>query len=439
MSIELITVLMFGALFLFLLLGVPIGFATGSLSVIFTLLLWDASALYIISDSVLKWMDSYVLVAVPMFVFMAAVLASIGIVDDLFDTIYLWMGSLKGGLAIVTVVVSTLMAAMVGIVGATEVTMGLVALPAMLKRNYDKSLALGCVCAGGALGYLIPPSVVFILYGMAAGESIGKLFMGGFGPGLILAGLYITYILIRAYYNPDLAPSLSARERAIPLKAKICALKKLLLPFILIFSVLGTIYFGVASITEASGIGALGAFLCAISNRKFKWACLRDSAYTTVTTTSLVVWLCIGSTSFISIYTALGGTEFVSQIIADLPLGRWGILIAMQLFLIFLGCFIDWVGILMLTLPIFLPIINGLGFNPIWFGVLFNINMQIAQLSPPFGMALFYLKGVAPTGITIIDIYHGIWPFIIIQIFVLILTMLFPEIALWLPAVMKGR
>jgi tripartite ATP-independent transporter DctM subunit len=439
MSIQLVTLIMFGSLLVLLVSGLPIGFATGSLAVVFTLFLWGPPSLYMIAESVFNWMNAYALVAVPMFIFMATMLASTGLVDDLFDAIYLWAGPVKGGLAIVTVIVSTVMAAMVGIVGATEVTMGLVALPAMLKRKYDKSLALGSVCAGGSLGYLIPPSIVFILYGMAAGESVGKLFMGGVVPGLLLSALYIAYIVIRAYLQPHLAPALPEEERRIALKERFIALRSLILPILLIFSVLGTIYLGIASITEASGVGAIGALVCAVVHRKLSWKNVKGTAYQTIRVTSMVLWLCVGSTAFISVYTALGGTEFARQIVVGLPLGRWGILITMQLFLIFLGCFIDWVGILMLTLPIFLPIIKSLDFNPLWYGVLFNINMQIAQLTPPFGMALFYLKGVAPPDITIGDIYRGIWPFVLLQMLGLALTMIFPEIALWLPSAMKGR
>jgi tripartite ATP-independent transporter DctM subunit len=438
MSIELVTLLMFGSLVLLLISGLPIGFSTASIAVIFALFLWGPASLYIIGETVFNWMNSYALVAVPMFIFMANVLSRTGIVDDLFDTIYLWAGPLKGGLAVVTVLVSTLMAAMVGIVGATEVTMGLVALPAMLKRKYDKSIACGCVCAGGSLGYLIPPSIVFIFYGLAAGESVGKLFMGGMLPGLLLTALYVAYIIIRSFLQPDLAPPLPKEERQIPLKKKMLAAKALVLPTIVILVVLGSIYLGVTSITEASGVGAIGALACAAVKRKLNWQQLKESGYQTIRVTSMVVWLCVGSTAFISVYTALGGTQFAKEVIVGLPLGRWGILIFMQIFLIFLGCFIDWLGILMLTLPIFLPIIKSLGFNPLWYGVLFNINMQIAQLTPPFGMALFYLKGVAPPGIKIGDIYSGIWPFVLLQMLGLGLTMMFPQIALWLPTLMKG-
>jgi tripartite ATP-independent transporter DctM subunit len=383
-------------------------------------------------------MNNYILVAVPMFVFMATVLAGAGIVDDLFDAIFIWAGPVRGGLAVATVIVSTIMAAMVGIIGATEVTMGLVALPAMLKRNYSKSIALGCVCAGGSLGYLIPPSVVFILYGVLSSESVGKLFMGGVIPGLLLSTLYIAYIIIRCYFQPDIAPPLNKDDREIFLTRKISALRKIILPSLLVLSVLGTIYYGIASITEASGIGALGAVLISAINRKLTLKSLIEAALKTITVTSMVFWLCVGSSVFISVYTGVGGINFAKETIVGLPFGKWGILICMQLFLMFLGCFIDWVGILMLTLPIFLPIVKSLGFDPVWYGVLFNVNMQIATMTPPFGMSLFYLKGVSPQGVHTTDIYRSIWPYILIQIFVLILLMIFPQIALWLPEVMKG-
>lgn len=439
MSVELVTLLMFGCLLVFLILGLPIGFTTGGLAVLFAWLLLGPASLYTIASYTFSWMGNYAVVAVPMFIFMANMLANSGVVDDLFSTLYVWAGPLRGGLAIITVIISTIMAAMVGIVGATEVTMGLVALPAMLKRKYEKGIALGCICAGGALGYLIPPSILSVIYGMTAGESVGKLFMGGIMPGLLLSTLFIAYIGIRAYVQPEIAPALTKEERIIPFKQKLGSLKSLVLPIFVVVAVLGSIYLGVASITESAGVGAIGAIVCAAANRRLNWQTLKDAALQTIKVTSMVVWLCIGSSAFISVYTHLGGTEFARGIIAALPLGKWGILIMMQIILLIMGCFIDWVGILMLTTPIFLPIIKSLGFDPLWYGVLFNVNMQIALLSPPFGMALFYLRGAVPEGINMTDIIRGSMPFLGLQIVGLVLCMIFPAIILWLPSTMiKG-
>lgn len=437
MNVEFITLLMFGSLMVLLACGLPIGLCTGGLAVIFTAWLWGPEALFMVASRGFGWMSNEALVAIPMFVFMAGMLSKAGIVDDLFDAVYIWAGPLKGGLAVITVVISTIMAAMSGIVGATEVTMGLVALPAMLKRKYDKGIALGCVAAGGSLGYLIPPSILFVLYGMAAEESVGKLFLGGVLPGILLALLYIVYIIIRAYLQPDLAPSLPKEERQLSQKEKILLLRHLLLPLALIFLVMGSIYAGVATVTEASSVGALGSIAIAIVHRRLNWPDLKETAYATIRVVSMIFWLVIGSSAFISVYTAVGGSEFAQNLITAMPFGRWGVLVLMQIILIFLGCFIDWAGILMLTIPIFLPIIKSQGFDPIWYGVLFNMNMQISCLSPPFGPALFYLKGITPPGITMVDIYRGVFPFSLIQILALVLCMIFPQIIMFLPSIMK--
>jgi len=438
MSIELITLLMFGGLTLFLLSGMPIGFASGGIAAIFTLFMWGPDSLFMIANRAFGWMNTRTLIAVPMFVFMANMLSKSGAIDDLFNAVYIWAGPLRGGLAVVTILASTVMAAMSGIVGATEVTMGLIALPAMLERKYDKRLAVGCIAAGGSLGYLIPPSILFVLYGMAAEQSIGKLFMGGIIPGLLLAASYILYICIRAYLNPNLAPALSLEERqAVPISERITMLKDLVLPTLLILAVLGSIYLGVATITESAGVGAIGSVLIALIHRRFTWENVKTSSYLTMRVSAMIMWLMIGSSSFISVYTALGGTEFAQAILSTMPFGRWGVLVVIQFLLIFMGCFLDWAGILLLTTPIFLPILTSMGFDPIWYGVLFNVNMQISLISPPFGPALFYLKGTVPPGITMGDLYRGSSPFIFIQLFVLALCIVFPEIVLFLPNQLK--
>lgn len=438
MSIEMITLLMFGGLALLLLTGIPIGFATGGIAALATIFLWGPDSVFVIANRAYNWMNSPALVAIPLFIFMAQVLSHSGAIDDLFDAVYIWAGPLKGGLAIMTVVGATLMAAMSGIVGATEVTMGLVALPAMIKRKYNKHLALGCIAAGGSLGYLIPPSIIFVLYGLAADQSVGKLFMGGFGPGLLLAFLYIVYIFILSYVKPDTAPALPAKERkAISLREKVLMTKYLFFPALLIFAVLGSIYLGVATITESAGIGATGAILVAVIHRRLNWIALKNSCFMTMRVSSMILWLIIGSSAFISVYTAVGGTDFAKGLLEALPFGRWGTIIIMQFILIFLGCFIDWAGILMLTTPIFLPIVISLGFDPIWYGVLFNVNMQISCLSPPFGPALFYLRGIAPPDISMLDIYKSATPFVLIQGLVLVLCMVFPEIITFLPSLVK--
>ncbi|MBT9142104.1 MAG: C4-dicarboxylate TRAP transporter large permease protein DctM [Syntrophomonadaceae bacterium] len=437
MSIEIITLLMFGSLVVLLATGLPIAFVTGGLAVLFTFFLVGPAALHLVVARIMGLMADYILVAIPMFIFMAAMLERSGIIDDMYEAMYQWMGSLRGGLAIGTVLICTILAAMVGIIGAAVVTMGLIALPVMLNRNYHKDIALGSICAGGTLGILIPPSILFIVYAVTAGVSVGRLFIGGVMPGLLLSGLYITYIGIRCFLRPNDGPSVSQQERqAISLRQKFGLLKSLILPVLLVAMVLGSIFGGIAAPTEAAGVGALGAILCTVIHRRFTWQRLKEASLQTIRATCMVLWTIFGAGSFVALYTMVGGADFVREVIMGLPLGPWGILIVMQIFLIFMGMFLDWVGILLLCVPIFVPIITELGFDPLWFGVLYNVNMQMSFLTPPFGYALFYLKGVAPEGVSMGDIYRAIWPFVILQAIGLALCMIFPQIITWLPGLM---
>lgn len=382
-------------------------------------------------------MQNYALVAIPMFIFLAQILERSGITEGLFKAVQSWIGSLRGSIAITSVLASTILAAMVGTLGAAVVSMSLIALPSMMKLRYNKSIALGSICAGGALGLLIPPSVGLILYGTISSQSIGKLYMGGVFPGLLLAAIYIIYILIRAYLNPNLCPLPPKEERNIPLKYKILAMKGVFLPILLIIIILGSIYSGIASVTESAGVGAVGALLCAAINRRLTWRNFISATFGTLKITGMVMWIFFGVSAFVSVYQKAGGSDFVRDIIVGLPFGPWGTLILIQLFLIFLGTFIDPFGIILLTVPLFLPIIDAFGFNQLWFGILFSVNMQIAFISPPFGAALFYLKGSAPTEITLRDIYQAAIPFVFLQMLALALCMIFPQIVLWLPSVMK--
>lgn len=433
MSIEWITLLIIFSFLTLLLLGLPLAFVTGSVAVIFTYFLIGPDGLFLIVTRIFTMMNNFILVAVPLFIFMAYILERAGVAEDLFRTVYVWSGPLRGGLAVATVISCTIMAAMVGIIGAEITTFGLIALPAMFKRGYDKKLALGTVCVGGALATLIPPSVVFIMYGLVAGVSVGKLFIAGVLPGLMLASFYILYILVRAYLNPELAPAAPIEERNISFKQKMIMLKGLILPGFIVISVLGSIYGGIATPTEAAGAGSLGAVISAAINRRLNWGIFKDSAIRTMKVTCMLIWLFFGASAIIGIYTLAGGAEFVKTTISGLPLGPLGIVIAMQIILIILGCFLDWIGILLLTMPLFVPIIQDLGFDPIWFGVLFCLNMQISYISPPFGPGVFYLKSVTPPEIRVEDIFGSIWPFAIILIFGLVLVIIFPQIALWLP------
>jgi len=436
MSIEWITVLMIGLFMAILAAGLPLAFATGAVAVIFAIGLFGVQSLNLIVSRVFTLMGNYVLVSVPLFILMACILERAGVAEDLFRAVHVWSGRIRGGLAVAVIISCAIMAAMVGVIGAEVVTMGVVALPAMLSRHYDKDLALGSICAGGGLATLIPPSVVFIMYGLTAGVSVGQLYMAGVVPGLLLAGFFIAYIMIRCYLQPHLAPAASIAERNIPLAEKFALLRGLILPGLVAFSVLGSLYLGLATPTEAAGVGCVGAFISAAVNRRLTWENVSRAVADTTKVTCMLYWLFFGASALIGVYTLAGGTNFMKQAITALPIGPWGILALMMIIWIILGCLIDWIGILLLTAPIFVPIIESLGFNSVWFGVLFCMNMQISYLSPPFGPAVFYLKGVTPPDITIGDIFHSIWPFMALQVVALVIVISFPQLALWLPSLM---
>jgi len=438
MSIELTALIMFVSLVVLLLTGLPLVFVLGGLAMVFSYFLWGPNSMLLVTLQGWRVMTTYSFVAIPLYIFMAVILQRSGVIEDLFTVMRMWFGPLRGGLAIGTVVICTLMAAMTGIVGAAVATMGILALPAMLNRKYDKRIALGCICAGGTLGILIPPSVITVVYAVTAGVSIGRMFMGGVGPGLLLSSLFITYIAIRCWLQPELGPAPPKEERQkYSFMHKLIALRAIILPIMLIIGVLGSIYAGIASPTEAAGVGCVGAIISATIYRRLTWVNIKESVYSTAKTTAMILWITIGARCFISVFSAVGGDELVMNFVSDLAVNRWIVLILIQLMLIFLGLFLDEIGIILLCVPIFLPIIKALGFDPVWFGILFLVNAQMDYITPPFGYTLFYLKGVAPEGVTMGDIYRSIIPFVLLQAFGLALCMIFPQIVLWLPSIMK--
>jgi tripartite ATP-independent transporter DctM subunit len=439
MSVDVLTLLIFLALVSALVVGVPIAFATGAVAVVFGVWLFDVNTLNLIVSRVFTLMGNQILVSVPLFILMAMVLEKAGIAEDIFKAAYVWSGRIRGGLAVAVIISCALMAAMVGVIGAEIVTMGVVALPAMLKRGYGKSIALGSICAGGGLATLIPPSVVFIMYALTTGTSIGQLYMAGILPGLMLASFYIIYVITISYLKPEIAPAAPPEELNIPLIEKLGYLKKLILPGAVAFGVLGSLYMGIATPTEAAGIGVVGAVIAAAVNRRLSWANISAAIVETTKVTCMLYWLFFGASALIGIYTIAGGTQYLKDLVAGLPIGKWGILAVVNLIWIILGCIIDWIGILLLTAPIFVPVLVALGFDPIWIGVMFCMNMQISYISPPFGPAAFYLKGAAPPGITMGDIFRSVWPFIGIQVLALLMLVAFPDIALWLPRTMLGN
>lgn len=437
MSPGIVIGIFFGSLLILLAAGLPIAFALGGMSVVFTILLWGPQHLGFVAQRVFELMFSLNLVAIPLFIFMALTLQFSGIGNDLYEVMYRWLGRLGGGLAMGTVLICTVIAAMSGISGAGIVMMGILALPEMLKRGYDKSIAIGCILAGGVLGNLIPPSCSFIVYGMLARESIGRLFAGGILPGLILSGLYIVYIGVRCRLQPSLGPPIPQEER-FTWKEKIASLRGVILPVLLVSSVLGSIFTGLASPTEAAAIGALGAIICAVIHRKFNWEMLKSIHYETLLTTGMVIWIVIGAFCFSAIFTALGGQEVTRSLVLGLGLSPKMVILMMQGSYLLLGCFLDDISILAISLPAYLPIVKELGFNTLWFGILWQVNMQVAYLTPPFGYCLFFLKGVAPKDVTMSDIYHSVGPFVALQIIGLLLVWQFPQLALWIPSILLG-
>ncbi|HIA76738.1 MAG TPA: TRAP transporter large permease subunit [Gammaproteobacteria bacterium] len=439
MSIEILTLIMLGSMVVLLLIGLPLAFVTGIIAFGFALALYGPLALPLIATRIYGFVSVYALIAVPMFVLMASVLERSGIARDLFGAMHVLAGNLRGGLAIQTMAVAVLMAAMTGIIGGEIVLLGLVALPQMLRLNYDRKLAIGTVCAGGGLGTMIPPSIVLIFYGLTAQVSIGDLFYATIIPGLLLAGIYVAYILIRCYINPDLGPPAPAAERDLSFAEKMLMARDILLPVAVVVMVLGSIYGGIASVSEAAGMGVIGVVICTWIRKELKWQLMRESLHQTMMTCGVILWLVFGATALIGVYNLMGGIDFITNLMTGLPFPPIVILLIMMAILLVLGFFIDWIGIMMLTMPVFVPIVVEMGYDPIWFGILFCMNMQISYLSPPFGPAAFYLKGVAPPEISLQDIYNSLWPFMGLQILALGIVMKFPQLALWLPSLAYGN
>ena len=437
MGIEAATLLIVASMIGLMMLGVPLAWTTMTLAIACTLLWLGPMGLPLVGSRVYGFINEYVLVAIPLFVFMACVLERSGVARDLYDAMRIFAGRLPGGVAVQTMLVAIVMAAMTGIIGGEIVLLGLLALPQMLRLGYDRKLAIGTICAGGSLGTMIPPSVVLIVYGLTAGVSIGELFLGGVIPGLMLAGFYITYIIVRATLNPALAPRLPDDQLDIPLVEKLRLLKGLILPIIIIIWVLGSIYGGIASVTEAAGVGAVAALLAAMVRGEFSYALVRDALMRTMTTVGVIIWLTLGANAFIGIYNIMGGTRYLQGAIAGLPLEPWQIILVMMAILFVLGMILDWIGITLLTMPIFVPVIVQLGYDPVWFGILFCMNMQCSYLTPPFGPAAFYLNSVAPPDISLQQIFGALLPFILMQLVALGFLIVFPELALWLPSIAR--
>ncbi len=432
LGIEAGTYVLVGSIFALLLTGLPLAFVTGLVALVFTFGWFGPNALPLVTSRIYGFITEYSLVAVPMFVFMASLLDRSGIAKDLFTGMRVLAGRMPGGVALQTLAVAVFLAAMSGIIGGEIVLLGILALPQMLRLGYDRRIAIGVVCAGGSLGTMIPPSIVLIIYGLIASVSIADLFVAAVTPGLMLAAIYAIYVLVRCLIDPKLAPPLPPIAPEEKRARKVEAIKSILLPAGIAFMVLGTIYAGIASVTEAAAMGVFGVLAAIAIRGEFSIRLIQEAVVQTMDTCGMIIWIGIGAAILVGVYNLMGGNRFVSSTILGIDAAPIVIILIMMLILIVLGLFLDWIGIAMLTLPIFLPIVTQLGFDPIWFGILFAVNMQVSFLSPPFGPAAFYLKGVAPPEISLKDIFTSLVPFIVMQLMVLAVMLAFPQTALWM-------
>lgn len=432
-----ITTLMILSMVVFLILGYPVAFVLGGLAIIFGLAFVGPSVISLSMFKIYGTFSDYLLVAVPLFIFMGVVIEKSGLALRLYEAMHVLLGRLPGGLAVTTVVTSTIFAAATGVINASVVTMGLLALPAMLKHNYNKSLATGSIAAGGTLGVIIPPSVLILIYGPVAGVSVGQLFMGAMIPGILLSLLYVLYVIVHTYFIPSHGPPLAKEEIDIPAKEKMKLVSTSVLPVgLLILAVLGTMFFGIASPTEAAGMGALAAILLALAYKKLSFRSLKESVYRTANISAMTFLILLGAAFFTIVFIRIGGGRVVENLLLGLPFPNWGILLAMLAIVLVMGMFLDAIAIIMIAIPIISPIALGLGYDPVWFAIMVMVTMQAGFLSPPFALAIFYLKGVAPPEISTGDIYKGVMPFIGVILLTIVILMVFPSLVTWLPSLM---
>ena len=431
---------MFAGALMLLSVGYPVAFSLGGVSIIFGLIgialgVFDPIFMTAMPQRIFGIMANYTLLAIPYFIFMGSMLEKSGIAEKLLETMGILFGGLRGGLALAVVFVGTLLAATTGVVAATVVAMGLISLPIMLRYGYNKSLATGVIVASGTLGQIIPPSVVLVVLGDQLGVSVGDLFIGSLIPGLLMAGAFALQVLIIAFLRPDMAPALPAEVRSIGGKALgVRVLKVMLPPLVLIFMVLGSIFFGIATPTEAGAVGCAGAIALAAANRQLNWASLRRVCDATMRTTCMVMFILIGSTAFSLVFRGVNGDRFVADALIDLPGGKAGFLIVSMAVVFLLGFFIDFFEIAFIVVPLFVPVAQQLNLDLVWFGIIVGANLQTSFLTPPFGFALFYLRSIAPPEVTTGDIYKGAIPFILLQILILMLIIIFPGLVNFLPS-----
>lgn len=436
---EWLGIAMFAGALCLLSLGFPVAFSLGGVAIIFALIgsavgEFSFSFFNAMPSRIFGIMSNYTLLAIPYFIFLGSMLEKTGIAEKLLETIGMLFGRVRGGLALAVVLVGALLAASTGVVAATVVAMGLISLPIMLRYGYNKELAAGVIVASGTLGQIIPPSVVLVVLGDQLGVPVGDLFVGSLIPGLMMAGIFALYVLIVAYLKPEVAPALPARIRISRKKLLVRVITVMLPPLLLIVIILGSIFMGIATPTEAGALGSLGTIILAAVNRQLTWAALREVCDATLRITTMVMFILIGSTAFSLVFRGLGGDRFMQHLLVNLPGGKAGFLLVNMLVIFLLGFFIDFFEIAFIVIPIFAPVAQQLGLDLLWYGVVLGANLQTSFLTPPFGFALFYLQGVAPPELKTEDIYRGAIPFILLQLFVLTLIIIFPQIVSFLPS-----
>ncbi|NJK36621.1 MAG: TRAP transporter large permease subunit [Oscillatoriales cyanobacterium RM2_1_1] len=438
MGFEWLAILMFAGFFIILMTGYPVAFSFAGTAIIFGLIGWgvgafDPNRLLLLPNLWFSTMSNFTLLAIPYFVFLGAVLEKSGIAEELLEALGIVMGRLRGGLALAVIVVGTLLAATTGVVAATVIVMGMLSLPVMLRYGYDKQLASGVIIASGTLAQLIPPSLVLVILSDQIGVSVGDLFLGALIPGLMLSGSYMVYVVALAFFQPEKVPALPA-DLAVPHgKALIQRVVKAVLPpLLLIFAVLGSIFFGLATPTEAGAVGAVGACGLAALNRRLTPKLLRDSAHSTAAITALVLMILFCSSLFGLVFDALGGKTVITDLLTDLPGGYGGFLVVSNIIIFILGAFLEFIEICFIALPLLVPAAQALGLDMVWFGVIMAVNLQTAFISPPVGFSLFYLQSVAPKEISTAEIHRSALPFMVLQVVVLLIVILFPQTVRWL-------
>ncbi len=440
MSYEFIALLMFATMMVMLITGQRVFGAIGFVAVVFALFLWGDGGSEMAFSASMKLMKWYPLLTLPLFIFMGYMLSESGIADDLYKMFHVWMGPLNGGLAIGTIGLMVMVSAMNGLSVAGMAIGASIALPELLRRGYDKIMVTGVIQAGSSLGILVPPSVVLVLYGMIARQPVGQLWLAGALPGLMMASLFVAYIVIRCWINPALGPALPKEERNVSWGEKISLLSAGILPLLIFFFMTGLFVMGVTSLVESSAVGAISATIAALIKGRLSFKVLHTTVHKTLGISCMFMWIILAALTFGAVFDGLGAVRAIEGFFVDqLGLTAWQILIMMQLSYLIMGMFLDDTAMLVIVAPLYVPLVGALGFDLVWYGVLYTITCQIAYMTPPFGYNLFLMRAMAPPEVTLSDIYRSIFPFVAVMVFGLAIIMAFPQIALWLPNLVYGR